>query len=134
GDTITHVDGAKIITASDVTQRVMLMPEQTLPIRLVRDSEDLTIDITLEAKEYDDGLGNVAKIGFLGVVLPQAFERAPSFADAVSRGIGEGIFTTYAQFTALKQILTGERQILELSGPIRIAKMSGETLSLGMMP
>ena len=36
--------------------------------------------------------------------------------------------------TGLKQIIVGERSVKELGGPLKIAKYSGEQLSLGIEP
>src|SRR3546814_20825988 len=67
-------------------------------------------------------------------LLPQAFERSPNLAAALTKGVNDGIFSIYVQYTTLHQIFTGQRKIMELSGPIRMAKMSAHTLSLGLLP
>src|SRR3546814_2215954 len=67
-------------------------------------------------------------------LLPQAFERSPNLAAALTKGVNDGIFSIYVQYTTLHQIVTGQRKIMELSGPIRMAKMSAHTLSLGLLP
>src|SRR3546814_10756343 len=89
---------------------------------------------TLSEQTVQDDIGNSAKIGFLGVELPQAFERSPNLAAALTKGVNDGIFSIYVQYTTLHQIVTGQRKIMELSGPIRMAKMSAHTLSLGLLP
>src|SRR3546814_9121581 len=81
-----------------------------------------------------DLIGNSAKIGFLGVELPRAFERSPNLAAALTKGVNDGIFSIYVQYTTLHQIVTGQRKIMELSGPIRMAKMSAHPLSLALLP
>lgn len=134
GDRITELDGADIILANDISQRVMLIPGKTIEIQYLRNKTPASTTVDIGEKTYNDGLGNRAQIGFLGVNLPRTFQKAPTFGAALTKGIRDGIFTTYAQITSLRQILVGERQIRELSGPIRIAKMSGHTLSLGVLP
>src|SRR3546814_6779732 len=87
-----------------------------------------------DLQTVQDDIGNSSKIGFLGVELPQAFERSPNLAAALTKGVNDGIFSIYVQYTTLHQIVTGQRKIMELSGPIRMAKMSAHTLSLGLLP
>src|SRR3546814_5744875 len=67
-------------------------------------------------------------------LLPQAFERSPNLAAALTKGVNDGIFSIYVQYTTLHQIVTGQLKLMELSGPIRMAKMSAHTLSLGLLP
>lgn len=134
GDEITRIDDAKILLANDISQRIMLLPGETIAVDYLRGRIPAREIITIGEREFDDGLGNKAKIGFLGVTLPQTFERSQTVGAAITKGVSDGVFTTYAQVTSLKQIITGERQVTELSGPIRIAKMSGHTLSLGLLP
>lgn len=134
GDTITRFDGADIVLAADVRQRAMLLPNRTVTIDFQRGNEALQTEATLAARPYDDGLGNQGVIGFLGVELPNEYEKSPTIGHALTKGVSDGVFTTYAQFMSLKQIITGERSVTELSGPVRIAKMSAHTLSLGLLP
>lgn len=134
GDAITSFAGNKIVMASDIRQHVMIRPNQIVQIDIIRDDIPKTISAKIGAQEIHDDIGNTAKIGFLGVELPQSFERSPNIVSAITKGVADGTFTVYAQIITLNQIATGERKIMELSGPIRIAKMTAHTLSLGLLP
>ncbi len=134
GDEVTAFDGAEIVTAYDIRQRIMIAPGDEVLIELERNGEPLTVTAQLNAVTHDDGLGNVSRIGQLGINLPHAFEKSPTIGAAVTEGISQGLFVTYSQIMALKQIGTGQRPVTELSGPVRIAKMSGQTISMGIMP
>jgi regulator of sigma E protease len=134
GDQITRIDGARILLASDVTQRVIMYPGRTVTIDLLRNGMPVKTTATLASKPYDDGLGNRAQIGQLGVQMPQSYERSPSLYEAATRGVADGVFTVSSQVISLYQIATGQRQIIEMSGPVRIAKMAGHTMSLGLLP
>ena len=41
---------------------------------------------------------------------------------------------TWAQVESLKQMVTGQRSVEELSGPVRIARASARNLSMGALP
>src|SRR3546814_472653 len=120
--------------AADVRQHIMIQPNKAVEIEILRGNAARKLTATLSEQTVQDDIGNSAKIGFLGVELPQAFERSPNLAAALTKGVNDGIFSIYVQYTTLHQIVTGQRKIMELSGPIRMAKMSAHTLSLGLLP
>ncbi|WP_165356650.1 RIP metalloprotease [Sphingosinicella sp. BN140058] len=134
GDEIKAIGGFNVVLASDVTQLVMLMPGKPTSVSFMRDASRLEVTPRLGSRIYDDGMGNSAKIGFLGIEFPKAFERSPTIGAAITKGVSDGAFTTYAQLTSMGQIVKGDRSVKELSGPIRIAKMSAHTLSMGTLP
>lgn len=134
GDEITSFNGSRIVMAADVRQHIMIQPNKSVEIEIVRNSNVQKITAKLSEKNVHDDIGNSAKIGFLGVELPQAYERSPTISAALTKGVNDGLFSIYVQFTTMHQIITGERKIMELSGPIRMAKMSAHTLSLGLLP
>jgi regulator of sigma E protease len=53
--------------------------------------------------------------------------------EAVPLAIGKCWDITKMMVTGIKQIVTGQRSIKELGGPLKIAKFSGEQLSLGFL-
>lgn len=134
GDTITRFNGTNIVMAAEVRQHIMIQPNKTLDIDILRDTKPRTIRATMGSTDVSDDIGNSAKIGYLGIELPRAFERSPTILSAITKGVSDGAFSVYVQYTTLHQIVSGERRIMELSGPIRMAKMTAHTLSLGLLP
>lgn len=134
GDIITSLAGKNIVLAADVRQNIMIRPGQRVDINIIRDDEPRKFSVILGSKNVEDDIGNATKIGFLGIEMPQSFERAPTISAAFTKGVSDGAFTVYAQLVTLNQIIKGERAIYELSGPIRIAKMTAHTLTMGLLP
>src|SRR3546814_9508601 len=101
--------------AADVRQHIMIQPNKAVEIEILRGNAARKLTATLSEQTVQDDIGNSAKIGFLGVELPQAFERSPNLAAALTKGVNDGLFSIYVQYTTLHQIVTGQRKIMELS-------------------
>src|SRR3546814_1922345 len=97
---------------SDVRQHIMIQPNKAVEIEILRGNAARKLTATLSEQTVQDDIGNSAKIGFLGVELPQAFERSPNLAAALTKGVNDGIFSIYVQYTTLHQIVIGQRKIM----------------------
>ena len=101
----------------------------------MRDGKEITTTATPEIMEQTDALGNVVKIGVIGVVNNEelgqprviSFSPAGAVVEAV-RETGHMISRT-GQF--LKRFVVGREDKCQLGGPIKIAKMSGQAAKLG---
>ena len=133
GDRIVTLDGEPIESFRELQQAVMLHPEQRMELGIERDGSALSIPVTTMSHEIEDRFGNTSKIGLLGVEsagVEYAFERQGPIA-ALTGGVEQSIDTFAMMLTGIKQIVTGQRSVRELGGPVKIAKYSGEQLSLG---
>ena len=133
GDRIVTLDGKPLESFRELQQEVMLQPEQRMDLGVERDGRDLTIPVTTMSHEIEDRFGNTSRIGLLGVEsagVEYNYERQGPVGALV--GASEQTVDTFAMMvTGLKQIITGQRSVSELGGPVKIAKYSGEQLSLG---
>lgn len=134
GDRIQTIDGNRIVVATDVGANVLLNPGKQVEVGFSRGDQQMKSRVTIGTSEFIDDDGNKAKIGVLGVTLPSAFKKASNPVEAMGQGISDGAFLVWAQFETLKQVVSGRRSVMEMSGPIRIARMSAKTMSLGLMP
>jgi regulator of sigma E protease len=134
GDELIQIGRTKIITATDVTRAVILHPGKTMLVTWDRKGQRMAQPAKLGTAVYEDEDNSRAQIGVLGVTLPHEWQRASNPVEAITQGVSDGMFMTWAQFETLKQIVTGERSVTEMSGPIRIAKASARSMSLGLMP
>jgi regulator of sigma E protease len=131
GDRIVAIDGAPIEHFEDVAQYVLPFPGRTIAVSYERDGRTAVVPVRISSDERADRFGNKARVGFIGVgATTQVFE------DVGVLGAGEFAAQSCAGLvkltvTGLKQIITGERSITELGGPVKMAKFSGERLSLG---
>ncbi|MEC9066247.1 MAG: RIP metalloprotease RseP [Pseudomonadota bacterium] len=133
GDRIVAIDGEPMNGFRDVQDAVMLYPGRTFEIAVDRGGRALELEVTARPLEIEDNFGNVSTIGLIGIA-PSAVEHdfvrqgpLASFGLAVDHSIDIGRM----MITGVGQILSGERSVQELGGPIKIAKFSGEQFSLG---
>ena len=133
GDQITAVDDAQVDNFIQLVDKIMLYPGKDVVITAVRDGKEMTFPMTVAASLEEDGFGNKGTAGRIGVGPEQvryAFEDV-SALDSIPLAATYCWEVTGKMVTALKQVVTGQRSIKELGGPIKIAKVSGERLSLG---
>ena len=134
GDRLTSIGGSDIVTGMDVTRTVILHPGKEMAVSWMRDGGTMTGRAAIGSKTISDEDGTEATIGILGVTMPQAWQKATGPIDALTRGVSDGAFMTWAQLESMKQMLSGERSVKELSGPVRIAKASARSMSMGLLP
>jgi len=133
GDRIVSIDGEVMHGFREVQDSVLLYPGRTLNITVSRGGIERTIPVTARSHEITDEFGNVSHIGLIGIGAAEAeYTYEPqglvtSFGLAVDHSIG----IVQMMVTGIGQIVNGDRSLAELGGPVKIAKYSGEQLSLG---
>lgn len=133
GDRIVAVDGRAMSDFRDLQDAVMLYPGKRLAVSFERDGRTGILPITAASVEQEDRFGNVSRIGLLGVRpagVAFAFERQGP-VEATALAVRYSVNVVRMMVTGIGQILAGERSVKELGGPIKIAKYSGEQLSMG---
>jgi regulator of sigma E protease len=87
--------------------------------------------VPIAARVEKDQFGNEARIGAIGIGSGK-YEIVPvGPVEAVTLAGDQSISVVKMMVTGIKQIVIGERSVKELGGPIKIAKYSGEKLTLG---
>jgi regulator of sigma E protease len=135
GDRIVAVEGEKVEKLLDVQQAVMAYPDQQIEVRVERDGRPLDFSFKTMSMEVTDRFGNPSRVGLLGIQVAEAETEfvAQGLASSVGHAVEETGRMTAMMVTGIKQIVTGQRSVKELGGPIKIAKYSGEQLSLGWL-
>ncbi|MBX7483880.1 RIP metalloprotease RseP [Qipengyuania qiaonensis] len=135
GDRIVAVEGERMTDFRDVQDAIMLYPGRTLDITVERDGAEQIFAVPVRSVEMEDRFGNMSKIGLIGIASgASAFEFEPQGVVAsLGLAVDHSIGIVDMMITGIGQIFTGERSVQELGGPVKIAKFSGEQLSLGGM-
>lgn len=132
GDRVAAVEGREMDTFDDLYRYVRLRPGETVRLDVVRGNTRFNRDLTIARVEEVDRFGNRYAIGRLGI-RPGAFETRPigilEAPGVAVRQTGE-ILRTMVE--AIGQIVTGQRSVKELGGPLKIAEVSGQQASLGL--
>lgn len=133
GDRIVAIDGQAMTDFRDLQEAVLLYPGKRLEVTIKRNGVARTLPVTAASVEQADRFGNVSKIGLIGVRpagAAFAFERQGPLTSVALAG-RYSVDIVKMMVTGIGQILSGDRSVKELGGPVKIAKYSGEQLSLG---
>ena len=131
GDRIVAIDGDPIVDFRDVAGKVAPFPGERLAIAVERDGERLVVPVEVRTLLEKDRFGNEYKIGQIGVGSRSISLEPVGPLEATALGFEQTGETIDMMVTGLWQIATGRRSVKELGGPVKIAKFSGEQLSLG---
>jgi len=135
GDRIVAIEGERMEDFRDVQDSIMLYPGRTLDVTVERDGAERIFEVPVRSVEMEDRFGNVSKAGLIGIASGAAsfdFEPQGPIA-ALGLAVDHSLGIVDMMVTGIGQIFTGERSVQELGGPVKIAKFSGEQLSLGAM-
>ena len=131
GDRVIAIDGERVREFSDISQMVAPHPGERLAMQVARGNREVTLAVTTARKTERDEFGNEFVRGYLGIG-PSAIEVLPVGPfEAVGLAVGQTRDMMAMMVTGISQIVTGKRSVDELGGPLKIAKFSGEQLSLG---
>jgi len=133
GDRIVAINGERVAQFSDIVERVALYPNRRITIEVERGAETLQVPVRIMASQETDRFGNAMSVGRIGVFsAPYDQKLVPvGAAEAVTLAFEQSADTVRMMVLGIYQIIAGDRSVKELGGPIKIAKFSGEQLSLG---
>jgi len=138
GDLIITIDGRRIESFSDMQRIVAVNAGNALRIEVDRGGAIQTLTATPATREVKDNFGNVSRIGVLGITRSMApgdvrTERVGP-VQAVGMGFEQTWFVVDQTISYLSKVVVGRESPDQLGGPIKIAQVSGQMASLGLMP
>lgn len=131
GDRVVSVNGSVVDEFGDIGRIVAPRPGERLTLEIERGGRPLTISVTAASKLERDRFGTEFTRGSLGIGPAEAEIRAVNPLAAVGLAVVQTRDMIGMMITGIGQIVTGRRSVEELGGPLKIAKFSGEQLSLG---
>ena len=131
GDRIVSIGGSQVDEFGDISKLVAPHPGEPMAVSLIRDGAPLNLTIVSASKIERDEFGNTFVRGYLGIGPAAIERRAVNPIKAVGLAVGQTRDMISMMITGISQIVTGKRSVDELGGPLKIAKFSGEQLSLG---
>ena len=137
GDFILKIDGDEIHTFSEVRRLVTVNANIPLEFVVDRGGAEVTLTATPDRVLEVDRFGNEYHLGRLGVAVNATEDsirhiRYDPFT-AIWMGAEESYFIVEQTFVVLGRIIMGRESAESLGGPIRIAQISGQTATLGLI-
>lgn len=131
GDRLTSVAGQSTNSFEDIQRIVSLRPGETVEITLLRGNEPSEVRATIGSVEIADKFGQKNHFGQLGIGQPsREFTKLSVFA-AVPAATRYTLNLTRSMIDGLVQIITGKRSVKDLGGPLKMAQIAGQSLTLG---
>jgi regulator of sigma E protease len=124
GDRIVAVNDQPVVQFWDLIRLISPHPDDLITLTVVRAGETFAVDVV---PDDDGGRG---KIG-IGLAFPSVVQRLPPLA-AISAGVGESRRMTRETFRVIGKLLTRKASIRQVSGPVDIARISGEAARSGL--
>lgn len=131
GDRIVAIDGDKVYQFNEVVESIVLYPGQEIDITVERVGKPLTLPVRIGDVTEKDRFGNEARVGRIGVYSAEQKREPVGIGEATNLAVDQTAGLMKMMVTGIVQIVTGQRSVRELGGPLKIAKYSGEQLSLG---
>jgi len=137
GDIIVSVDGYAVRGFEDFQRLVATSPERAVTIELERANSFETLVLIPEATEVEDRFGNTQRIGRIGVSRDVAETDVtlyrPSPIEAIGMTSEEIRFIVQRTAAFLGDFFVGRGDVEQLGGPVKVAKVSGEVATLGIV-
>ncbi|MEZ5558378.1 MAG: RIP metalloprotease RseP [Pseudomonadales bacterium] len=125
-DRVVSVDGEAVTSWGQWVELVQAAPGRALKVTIERDGQPLEFSITPAVRALEGG----GEAGFLGV-SPYLREVRFGPIDAISHGLAETWDKTALTLGLLKKTVTGDVSVKNLSGPITIARVAGDSARSG---
>ncbi|GAC1411714.1 MAG: RIP metalloprotease RseP [Novosphingobium sp.] len=133
GDRVVSILGETPSDWEAMHMAIAQHPGEPLDVVIERGGQRQSLQIKARDKVTKDKFGNESRIGYLGIG-PASVQRVPvGPVEAVSLAVGQTWTIVKMSVTGIGQIVSGKRDTKELGGPLKIAKFSGEQLSLGWL-
>jgi regulator of sigma E protease len=137
GDRIIAVDGYEVRGFEDFQRLVATAPERTVTIVFERNGRNQTVTLVPESATTTDRFGNAHRIGRIGVSKDvqqsdvQLYKPGP--IEAVGMTFEEIRFIMDRTVAFLGDFFVGRGDVEQLGGPVKVAKVSGEVATLGVV-
>ena len=134
GDLVQSINGRAITSFADMQRIISGSAGDVLSVGVDRGGQPVTLSATPDVRETETPFGK-QRIGLLG----QQGSRDPEDVKRVTYGpvesLGIGVYETWyvveRTFDYLGKLIVGRESADQLSGPIRIAQVSGQVATLG---
>jgi regulator of sigma E protease len=137
GDLVVSIDGRAIDSFSDMQRVVSINAGKSLDIKVDRGGTTVALTAVPALREIKDNFGNVQRIGVLGISRSMAPEDVKTQSvdpfSALWMGVEETWFVIDRTVTYIAGVVTGREAADQLGGPIRIAQVSGQVATAGIV-
>ena len=133
GDRIVAIDGAPVDRFEDIVSTVMGGAGAPLVLVVENGGVSRTLRVVPKVVETKDRFGNPFKHGRLGIARADRVVEPVGPLQAIVYGVQDTGAIIGSIASTLKQVVSGERGLDELGGPIKTGQVTGQQASLGVL-
>ncbi len=137
GDHVIAVDGYAVRGFEDFQRYVATSPERAVVVDVERGGDALTLTLVPEAVQVEDRFGNNQRIGRIGVTRDVEDNDItlyrPGPVEAIGMTVEEIRFIIQRTAAFIGDFFVGRGDVEQLGGPVKVAKVSGEVATLGIV-
>jgi regulator of sigma E protease len=134
GDRIVELNGKPITRFEQIVDTIAVGLDEPLLIVLEREGARITVEAQPRVIEIIDNFGNKQRLGRLGIQstgVGEVIRYGP--LESIGVAVAETYRITATILKSIGQMVAGTRSSDELGGVLRIAKMSGDIATTGML-
>jgi regulator of sigma E protease len=133
GDKILKINNKEIKDFNEVRSAIVSNGPKPMNFVIQRQNEVLTINISPKITLSKNIFGEDHKIPLIGIGASQFQYQKLGLGSSFIHANIETYNLSVAVLKAIGELVTGQRSIKELSGPVKIAKYSGKSMSAGFI-
>ncbi len=135
GDLVLEIDSQPISSWNEMQRIVQASGDQSLAFKVLRGNRELTIAATPHRRDIETQFGN-HRAGILGVTASNNKEdwrhRSYGFGEAFVEGLHETWYVVERTGSYIGGLFLGRESAAQISGPLRIAEVSGEIAKISL--
>jgi regulator of sigma E protease len=134
GDRIVRIGGRDIETFAELYDHIRIRPDEKLDFTLERGGRTIQLSAVTGSRTERDSFGNEARVGSLGVRGGSIGLKKVPAGELVGVSLKQTADIVQMMVVTLGQVVTGQRSVKEMGGPLKVAQFSGQQASLGWLP
>ena len=136
-DIILEIDGNKVQSIMDVSKYITMSTDEFIDFKVKRSYDELILKVKPNVVEGEDGLGNKINKRMVGIKLG-AYNNEVNHvklgpAQAIYHAAHEVYYVSTSSLKYIGGMIMGKADTSQLGGPIRIAKISGQVATFGVI-
>ncbi|MFT6331876.1 MAG: regulator of sigma E protease [Lentimonas sp.] len=133
GDEILKINDQEINDFEKVRLLVIENGEKTMKLKLQRDEKIVNLELIPKMSVSKNIFGDDQKVPLIGVGATQfEYQKLGIFSAFINANV-ETYNMSISVLKAIGELVTGQRSVKELSGPVKIAEYSGKSVQAGLM-
>ena len=136
-DIILEIDGNKVKSIMEVSKYITMSTSDFIDFKVKRSYEELILKVKPNIVEGEDGLGNKINKRMVGIKLSAYNDKINHVrlgpAQALYHAANEVYFVSVSSLKYIGGMIMGKADTSQLGGPIRIAKISGQVATFGVL-